>query len=199
MLAIIKEVVKAIGTDMVVTIIIAIVGWAFAFYQMIKNRNWQKKDMLANRRYEAYQTFMKKLDEITGTIRNNPKAIYGVPKDLMTTLIEGDDNVINEALVEFNQKLVEYVKESVQPLIIINQEINPLLLIASDELMLKLNRLKALIEDFYNEVQNCLSAINSKDGNSFKVLETIGHNERWREFQTLNDEIIKLMRKEINV
>ncbi|MCR5697039.1 MAG: hypothetical protein K6G73_08715 [Marinilabiliaceae bacterium] len=199
MLAIIKEVVKTIGTDMIVTIIIAIVGWAFAFYQMIKNRNWQKKDMLANRRYEAYQTFMKKLDEITGTIRNNPNAIYGVPKDLMTTLIEGDDNVINEALVEFNQKLVEYVKESVQPLIIINQEINPLLLIASDELMLKLNRLKALIEDFYNEVQNCLSAINTQDGSSFKVLETIGHNERWREFQTLNDEIIKLIRKEINV
>lgn len=199
MLAIIKEVVKTIGTDMIVTIIIAIVGWAFAFYQMIKNRNWQKKDMLANRRYEAYQTFMKKLDEITGTIRNNPNAIYGVPKDLMTTLIEGDDNVINEALVEFNQNLVEYVKESVQPLIIINQKINPLLLIASDELMLKLNRLRALIDDFYNEVQNCLSAINTQDGSSFKVLETIGHNERWREFQTLNDEIIKLMRKEINV
>lgn len=199
MLAIIKEVVKAIGTDMVVTIIIAIVGWTFAFYQMVKNRNWQKKDMLANRRYEAYQTFMKKLDEITGTIRNNPNAIYGVPKDLMTTLIEGDDNVINEALVEFNQKLVEYVKESVQPLIIIKQEINPLLLIASEELILKLDRLRTLIEDFYNEVQNCLSAINSKDGNSFKLLETMGHIERWKEFQSLYDEIIKLMRKEINV
>ena len=183
--------------DLILTITIAIGGWVLAIFQTIKNRKWQQKDVLVSRRYDAYCTFMKKLDEISGTVRNNPNAIYGAPKDLMASLITGND--IDEAILQFNQKLIDYVKESVQPILIIKQEINPLLLIASDKLRLKLTRLKTLIEDYYNEVQNCLSVINAKDGNSFKVLETIGHNERWKEFQNINDEILSLMREEINV
>ena len=48
-------------------------------------------------------------------------------------------------------------------------------------------------------MQNCLSKLSAKNSNSFKVLETIGHNERWIEFSTINDDILQLMRKEINV
>ena len=82
---------------------------------------------------------------------------------------------------------------------IINQEINPLLLVASDDLRKRLNRLKELISDFNNEMQNCLSSINTKDSDSFKQLRTIGYDNRWKEFQVLNDEILVIMRKEINV
>ena len=106
---------------------------------------------------------------------------------------------MNNALLKFNQKLIDFVKTSTEPLMIINQEISPLLLISSDNLSKKLLRLKDLNIDFNNEMQNCLSVISAKDPNSFKKLETMGHDTRWAEFQELNNEIITLMRKEINI
>lgn len=187
------------GIDLIITIVIAIGGWAFGFYQMFKNREWLKKDLLANRRYDAYSSFMKKLEEITESIRNNPNMIYGITNDFMRTILNGTPENIDDAVWQYNQKLLDFVKTSTQPLLIINQEINPLLLIASDELKGKLNCLKTIIVDFNNEMQNCLSKINAKDSNSFKMLETVGHDERWKQFQTLNDEILALMREEINV
>lgn len=185
--------------ELVITIIIAFGGWGLAIYQMIKNRNWQKKDLLANRRYDAYSSFMKKLEEINESIRNNPNMIYGVTNDFMRTILNSAPENIDDAVLQYNQKLLDFVKTSTQPLLIINQEINPLLLIASDELKGKLNCLKTIIVDFNNEMQNCLSKINVKDSNSFKVLETVGHDKRWKQFQTLNDEILTLMREEINL
>lgn len=184
---------------LIVSILIAIGGWGVALYQMKKNREWQKKDLLANRRFDAYSGFMKKLEEINESLRNNPNTIYGVSNELMTVLLDGDAEKMDEALLRFNQKLLDYVKISTESLLIINQEINPLLLVASDELREKLNQLKRLISDFNNEMQNCLSRVNVKDSSSFKQLETIGHENRWKEFQVLNDEVLVIMRKEINL
>ena len=185
--------------DLIAAILIAIGGWAFGFYQMFKNREWQKKDLLANRRFDAYSGFMKKLEEINESVRNNPNVIYGMSNELMASLLNGDTERIDETVLNFNQKLLDYVKTTVKPLLIINQEINPLLLVASDELREKLNQLKELISDFNNEMQNCLSRVNVKDSSSFKQLETIGHENRWKGFQVLNDEVLVIMRKEINL
>lgn len=185
--------------ELIITIIIAIGGWGFGLYQMFKNRQWQQNDLLANRKYDIYCSFMKKLDEISNSIRHNPNMIYGFSNELIQSILKGNEEEVNNALVKFNQRIVDFVKTSTEPLMIINQEINPLLLVSSDALSQKLLRLKELNTDFNNEMQNCLSIISAKDPNSYKVLETVGHDQRWTEFQNLNQEIIELMRKEINI
>lgn len=185
--------------DLTITIIIAVGGWAFGIYQMFKNRQWGKKDLLANRRYEEYSRFMRKLEQINESVRKDPNLIFGVSNDFIATLLEGDEESMEKALLTYNQRIIDYIRTSTEPLLIINQEINPLLLIASDDLSRLLSRYKELINDFNNEMQNCLSKLSAKNSNSFKVLETIGHNERWKEFSTINDDILQLMRKEINV
>lgn len=187
------------GIQLIITIIIAIGGWGFGLYQMFKNRRWQQKDLLANRRYEAYSSFMKKLEEINKSIRNNPNMIYGFSNELIQTILNGNKDDMNNALLMFNQKIIDFVRTSTEPLMIINQEISSLLLISSDALSKKLLRLKDLNIDFNNEMRNYLSVISAKDPNSFKILETMGHDIRWAEFQELNNEIITLMRKEINI
>ena len=106
---------------------------------------------------------------------------------------------INETVIEFNKKMFNYIQQLSTPLSIINQELNSLFIIASKELTEKLNEQKNLIIDFNNEMQNCLNRINVKDGNSFQVLNTLGQDNRWRRFISLNDEIITLMRQEIGV
>ena len=64
---------------------------------------------------------------------------------------------------------------------------------------IKLIKLKELNTDFYDEMQICLSKISAKDTNSLKVFETMGHDQRWKEFCNLHEEIMSLMRQEINV
>lgn len=187
------------NTDQIITSILALGGWAFGFYQMYKNRKWQEKDLLINRKYDAYSSFMKKLDEINNSIRNNPNMIYGISNDLMQSILNGDVDEMEDALLKFNQKLIDFVKTSTDPLRIINQEISSLLLISSESLKIKLIKLKELNTDFYDEMQICLSKISAKDTNSLKVFETMGHDQRWKEFCNLHEEIMSLMRQEINV
>jgi hypothetical protein len=91
------------------------------------------------------------------------------------------------------------VNEATKPLLIISQEINELTLIASDELLKKLSDLRVLVDDLNNEVTNCLSIVSAKDPESFKALETIGSNKRLLEYEKLYEEIVQLMRKELDV
>ena len=185
--------------ELVISIIIAIGGWGFGLYQMFKNRRWQQKDLLANRRYEEYNRFMRKLEQDNESVRKNPNLIFGMSNDFLSVILNGNAEKINTALLKYNQEILDFVKTSTEPLWIINQEISPLLLIASDDLSKLLSRLKELIEDFNYEMQNCLSKVSVNESNSFKVFETIGHDDRWNEFKTLNNDIIQLMRKEINI
>ena len=141
---------------------------------------------------------MRKCEEINEHMRKDPKMIYDtIIKSFSEILIGKNQEEINDALVKFNRQLLEYVKQFTTPLSIINQELNSLLIIASNELIKKLNEQKDLITDFNNEMQNCLNSINIKDGNSFQKLRTIGQENRWKRFTSLNNEIISLMRKEI--
>jgi hypothetical protein len=185
--------------SLIVAIIIAMLGWIFGFYQMCLKRHWQKKDFLKSKRCEVYSAFMQKIEEINRSMRNNPNVIYGLTDELMRSFMNGKTEDIDEALLKFNQRLVDYVQDSVTPLMIINQEISSLLLIASEPILKKLIVLKSLIEDFNQEMQSCLSRINVRDVNSFKVFETMTQDKRWGEFSVLKDEIIMLMRKELDV
>ena len=186
-------------TELIVTIAIAVGGWSWAIWQFFANRRWQKKDKLSDRRYEAYKSFMKKLDAVNESMRTNPNLIFGETESLLKVILGGPSEDIHTALESFLHSQFDMVKESTKPLLIITQEINELTLIASDELRIKLAELKELVDDLYNETINCLSLISVKDPESFKALETIGHDMRLLEYKELYEEIVQLMRKEINV
>lgn len=184
---------------LIVTIILAVAGWAWGVYQFVQKRRWQKKDQLLVWRYEAYNRFMNKLDELNGSMRTNPNLIFGDTASFFKIIMGGSTEEINDALIKYNQSLIDMVKEATEPLLIINQEVNSLSLIASEELKEKLKYLKELVTDFNNEMQNCLSMVSAKDSSSFKAFETLGYNKRWTEYQGLYEEIVELMRKELNV
>ena len=185
--------------ELIVTSIIAVIGWIWAITQFCYKRKWQKRDAIAARRYDAYSRYMRKYEEISENIRKDPHAAYGITNELMVKVMQGSSEEINNAVINFNQQLLDYVKRSCEPLLIVKQELNALFLIASNDLLTKLDELKELITDFNDEVQNCLGQINIKDGNSFQVFNTLGQNTRWQRFKELNEEIIALMRKEIDI
>jgi len=87
---------------------------------------------------------------------------------------------INTALIDYNEELVEYTKRAIEPFQIISNEINDLLIVASDELLDKLTQLKVLVEDLSNEFQKVLSNLSPKESNKMiRELETFGQPERY--------------------
>ena len=180
-------------------IILAFLGWSWGVIQFIVNRRLSNKDRKVERKYEAYSAYMKKADELMNNLRNDPNMIYGIYSDFMKIVLDGEEEEINQALIKFNEQLLDFAKKASEPLMIIKQELNSLLIICSDELAIKIKELGSLTTDFNDEMQKALSMISPNDSNEMnRQLQTIGQNERWRRFETLNEEIIKLMRKEIN-
>jgi hypothetical protein len=181
-------------------ILIALLGWGWGIVQFIINRRNQKKDKLVERRFQAYSEYMRKSDEIMTNIRNDPNMIYGVSSEFLESVLSGNDQEIETALIKFNEKILEFVKRATEPLLILKQELNSLLIICSEDLVIKIEEFNLLATDFNNEMQNTLKIISPSDSdNMVKQLKTIGKNERWTRFQSLNKEIISLMRQELGL
>ncbi len=187
-------------TELFISILLAVLGWCFALFQLFRSREWEKHDTLITRKYEAYSGYMRKLDELNLSMRNNPEIISGISEDFLSiALIATNDNDINKALLDFNKKLNTYLRKVIEPLMIINQELSSLILVASKDLLSKLQEQKCLIIDLNNEMQNCLNVISAQTSPDYKILETIGHDQRWKKFESLSNEIVSLMRKELEV
>jgi hypothetical protein len=109
-----------------------------------------------------------------------------------------NQNTINAELIKYNQELIQFILRATEPLLILKNELNKLLLICSDELKQKIDELVKLTQDYNNEVQKMMAFISPNDSNSLiQNLQTLGQNERWKMFEKLNAEILDIMRKEI--
>ena len=182
------------------TLALGIGGWIFAFIELYANRKWQKKDRIKEKRLTAYQAFMEKLDKINSTMQSDPAtSIFELSFELINDIQKGVSLDTPKTISEFGRKLLEQTKKSVEPLMVVTNEINSMKLIASPALLVKLEELKMLCTDLYNEMMISLSKISGPQLEEFQQLKTVGQQERWKRFGSLNDEIFKLMRKEIGV
>lgn len=179
---------------------LGILGWIWAIIQFRLNRKYQKADKAIEKRFEVYSNFMNQMDEMSLNMRNDPNTTYGISTEFMTEMITGDEERINNALLKFNENLLETTKKSLQPMMIVNSEINKLKLVASEKLLPKINEYKTLVNDYTNEFQtvlNTLSTSNDLEYNA-KQLQSIGHEERNNRMGKLWTEIESLMRDEID-
>jgi hypothetical protein len=176
-----------------------VLGWAWGVFQYFLNRRNQQRDKAIEKRFEVYSAFMKKMDEIMQNIRQDPKMFYGVTNDFMKKLLDGNQADIHKALLEFNNDLIDFTRRSVQPMAILNQELNNLKLVCSDELLPKIDEYKMLSNDFVNELQVVLNKVSiQQDINSTaKELEILSHSTRMGKMTLLYRDIEKVMRKEI--
>jgi len=183
----------------ILIITLGLLGWTWGIIQFILTRKNQKRDKALEKRFEVYSAFMNKADEISQNMRTDPKMIYGISSKMFSKLLSGDENETNQALIDFNSELIEYTKRSVQPTMILNQELNKLKLVCSDTLLPKIEEYKKLANDFVDEFQIVMNNLSSnKDINvTAKQLENIGHSNRTIQMADLWKEIEILMRNEI--
>ena len=190
-------------TELIITIILAILGWVWAIIQYFTTRRWQKRDCLQQQRYDAYKGFMSKMDSVSEAMRDDPtKSIFSTVKEFTTSLVS---DVTSEAydpeeiMLSFTNKVLEQTQKNCEPLQQMNGEINNIKLIASEKLLDKLNELQELNQDLYNEMMLALKAIGKDQIPNFDNLKTVGQQERWKRFRPLYDEIRTIMRKEIGI
>ncbi len=179
-------------------ITIAFLGWSWGIIQFIINRRNQKKDKIVDRKYEAYFNYMKKSDQIMNDIRTDPNMIYGITSEFMNIVMTGDVDQINDATIQYNKRLIDFVKKATDPLLIVKQELNSLLIICSYELSVKVEELIRLTTEFNDVMQKSLNLSSPRDTNS--IVQQFGNlqiDNVLQRYTNLNKEIIKLMRKEI--
>lgn len=183
----------------ILILVLGLLGWSWGIIQFIIDRKNQKKDKALEKRFEVYSAFMNKADEINQNLRTDPKMIYGVASEFFDRIISGDEIESNQALMDFNAKIIEFSKRSVQPTMILNQELNKLKLVCSDDLLPKIDEYKKIANDFMDEFSIVLNKIsNEKDINiTAKELGNIGHSERNVKMLDLWTDIEKMMRNEI--
>lgn len=185
----------------IITGIIAIIGWVVAARLAKKNRDLHKSIEQKKMRHDAYRAFMVEMDSISKQMSMNPITTMGkIYMDFFTKVIKNssDPNALDQCLIEFNTEIWNSIETASLPLLKISQAIATVKLDASEELMPMLLRLKTLTEDFNNEWQKALSTF-SKDQKGMQNLATMGQDVRWKEFQTLSDDILKQMREECNI
>lgn len=179
---------------------LGILGWVWGIIQFRLNRKYQKADKAIEKRFEVYSNFMNQMDEMNMNLRKNPNATYGISTEFMAEMLTGDEDRINNALLKFNENLLETTRGSLQPMMIVNSELNKLKLVASEKLLPKITEYKTLVNDYTNEFQsvlNSLSTTNDLEYNA-KQLQSIGHEERGKRMGELWIEIETLMRDEID-
>ena len=152
-----------------------------------------------DKRFDVYSNFMNQIDEMSLNMRTDPKMTYGIQTELMAELLTGDEEKMNNALLKFNSELMETTKRSLQPMMIVNQELNKLKLVASANLLPKINEYKVLVNDFTNDFQSVLNKMSSSNDleQNAKELQSIGQEERGKQMGVLWLEIEQLMRDEI--
>ncbi len=143
---------------------------------------------------------MNQIDEMSLNMRKDPNTTYGISTEFMSEMLTGDEERINSALLKFNENLLETTKNSLQPMMIVNSELNKLKLVASERLLPKINEYKTLVNDFTNEFQFVLNSLSTKNDLEYNTqqLQSIGHEGRNVRMGELWKEIETLMRDEID-
>ncbi|ENI5844793.1 hypothetical protein [Flavobacterium psychrophilum] len=179
---------------------LGILGWIWGIIQFRLNRKYQKADKAIDKRFEVYSNFMNQMDEMSLNMRTDPNATYGISTEFMSEVVTGDEDRINNALIKFNEKLLESTRNSLQPMMIVNSELNKLKLVASQKLLPKITEYKTLVNDYTSEFQTVLNRLsNSKDLEyTAQQLQSIAHEERGKRMSELWQEIESLMRDEID-
>jgi len=174
--------------EVILTLIAGILGGGLLTY-LIQRKDVKKEKRIDSKK-ETYESFMTFLDDMNKKIYNDPEFLNSMLD--FSSIFEGGD------LNNFNERLILMVKKSVEPLLMMNQEINKVLLVASDELKEKVEELKLLTDDFNTDMQNAIKGITQHNEDISQSMGAIVANEKWERFKPLQDEIIKIMRKELN-
>lgn len=173
-------------------------GGLFALVQFVKKRQYENHDKIVEKKYTVYSSYLNKIDALNENLRLNTVSIFEITTKHYATIIQYPDQSQN-ALISMNNELSAFLKNAMQPMQILNTELNNLYLISSVELLKKLQEYQGLVNIFNDEIENALSVCSTMSPAIISEhMNKLGKSERMQRIPILHREIIELMRKEIN-
>lgn len=184
--------------ELLVTVVIGILGWIWGIIQTRRLHRTEKQNLIAERRYQAYNTFILAITSFNEEMRKDPtKRMVEHFTTFLKRVYSNPDNV-EQASLDITLEMLKYMEDATRPLASISVEIDKLQLVASDSLWKKLQEMKEIALDLNNECQSILKSISPKDNAEVqKKLNSIGQLERMKILTALSQEIIKEMKIEI--
>ena len=183
---------------LIITVLIALIGWGIAIWQMYLNHKWQKRDALIQRKYEIYSRFMVKVDEAYNEFMKSPDIITGnIMSDFLTASMDGDKEEIHNAIANVNRGLIDFVWNSIKPMQTLNSEMSAVRLIASEELLLLVDELQELIMAALPKLEDGMSRLDINDAESFNMILQLREVKPFDKIEILKEKIESQMRKEI--
>lgn len=175
-------------------------GYAFALIQYFLKRKQAKKSLIAERKYIAYSNVLKKFDEVNKNIRINSAELLQSSADVFTKIISSNSqDEMNSALIQFNKKLNEQTTKAFQPLTILKEEQYSLKLLYSDKLKAKIEEYISIADRLFSKYNSLLSNLSIENAESIKEkFDPAKEDNDWQDVQNLVEEIIQIMRDEIN-
>lgn len=182
------------STELIITIIIAVVGWGIAIWQIVANR----MDNFKQRKLEAYKTFLVSLSTVCVKIEQShePTTDDSFFNHTCMELI-GNQEERNQSLVELNTCIANFVRERVDILRTFKAEISSLRLIASEEVLSLTTTLQELGDIICGEYEQELCRTHKEGVNTYNKLVAILNNGKRQQYLQLKDSIESQMRKEL--
>lgn len=187
------------STELIITIIIAVVGWGIAIWQTAINLKRNKEEAIRQRKFEAYNRFMVKCDNVFAKIRKTPQEVIGeMVVDSVKALANREATSEQVAEVVIGKGLVKMLKDITEPMFEVNTELSSLKLVASKEMLAMIEELQDLSKGLYQDFDILISQLTDKNGQEvLNMLEEHSGKSRAQRCAELEDAILKLMRKEL--
>ncbi len=182
-----------------ILIVTNVIGWGLAVAFFVLKRKAEKTDKALDKRFEVYSKFLVKADDLFEKLRNDPSVMVGIHNEFLQEVLQyhNDEAKVNETLLKFNGKILEWTRQSIKPLQVIKSELNNLKLVASEALLAKIEEFKEIATDYNNHFQKTLNSISSESDKMIEDLKTLSQDERGFKIADLYKEITELMRNEI--
>lgn len=183
---------------LIITVLIALIGWGIAIWQMYLNRKWQKRDALANRRYDVYSKFLENIEHVYAELTKSPtNRLRKEREDFNISTIGGDRIIFYDAAGRYNEALITFMKETIAPIPMLNREAIDIKLIASEDIQLKIDYLLDILKGIYNDYESTLANVDIHDYKTHKTILDLQKDSRIMQLKELKIGIESQMKKEI--
>ena len=189
---------RILDIEQSITIIIALIGWFLAIYQFYSDKSAKKQYATLNMKFEAYSRCIKKLEEINSAANKEIASFLSLGEN-MKNFFFGNPEEIESSVNSICSDLVNMLINSTDRIVMLKQELQSTLLVASNDVCIIINQLIVLTEEFETEMRQCISTISHDDPMSFMNLKNITENTKWIQYKQKQEELLLLMRQELQI
>ncbi len=195
----VDQILESIDIGHIILVIMSLIGGIYSIIQSRKLRKYQIADRNYEKRHSAYSKFITKLDELQNGLRPSLAETFRTPENFFEKMMlaETEEDTV-QAFLGFNNHMIKYMDKALEPVLIMNGEINSLYLDSSDEMVTMIERYKELADTLHTKTSNVLnlaSPTNIEQASSHwnEILQYAG----WQEMADLGKTMIAQMRKEM--